>query len=136
MTLFSFSAGQGMFIFSWVWSVGASCEEVGRLKFDELARELLTGGLSEETRTRHGLLEVVEPPAKQLTVPLPEEGTLYQYRFVKEVTSLRSPVLILRAQLLTCPVEAAQLACLNSVRHSSVMHTSPFSLCGFSHCAV
>ncbi|XP_031440303.1 dynein axonemal heavy chain 7 [Clupea harengus] len=75
---------EGMFIFSWVWSVGASCEEVGRLKFDELARELLTGGLSEETRTRHGLLEVVEPPAKQLTVPLPEEGTLYQYRFVKE----------------------------------------------------
>ncbi|XP_041928965.1 dynein heavy chain 7, axonemal isoform X2 [Alosa sapidissima] len=77
---------EGIFVFSLVWSVGASCEEKGRLKFDALVRELLTGSLSEETRTLHGLLDAVEPPAKQLTIPLPEEGTLYQYHFIKEGT--------------------------------------------------
>uniref|UniRef100_A0A8C2DWE4 Dynein, axonemal, heavy chain 7 n=1 Tax=Cyprinus carpio TaxID=7962 RepID=A0A8C2DWE4_CYPCA len=45
------------------------CTEAGRVKFDGLVREMLAGGLSEETRTRHGILEHVEPPAKQLTGP-------------------------------------------------------------------
>ncbi|CAB1328328.1 unnamed protein product, partial [Coregonus sp. 'balchen'] len=74
----------GIFIFCLVWSVGASCTESGRVKFDSLVREMLEGALSEETRARHGILEHVEPPAKQLTVPLPTEGTLYEYRFIKE----------------------------------------------------
>ncbi|KAL7881400.1 hypothetical protein AOLI_G00082480 [Acnodon oligacanthus] len=75
---------EGIFIFSLVWSVGASCLEAGRLKFDGLLREVLSGALSEETRECHGILEHVEPPTKQLTVPLPTEGTMYQYRFIKE----------------------------------------------------
>ncbi|XP_026865841.2 dynein heavy chain 7, axonemal [Electrophorus electricus] len=75
---------EGIFIFSLVWSVGASCSEPGRGKFDSLVREMLTGALTEETRTRHGILEHVEPPTKQLSVPLPTEGTLYEYHFVKE----------------------------------------------------
>uniref|UniRef100_A0A671S7X9 EF-hand domain-containing protein n=1 Tax=Sinocyclocheilus anshuiensis TaxID=1608454 RepID=A0A671S7X9_9TELE len=45
------------------------CTEAGRVKFDGLVREMLAGGLSEETRTRHGILEHVEPPTKQLTGP-------------------------------------------------------------------
>uniref|UniRef100_A0AAR2JMD6 EF-hand domain-containing protein n=1 Tax=Pygocentrus nattereri TaxID=42514 RepID=A0AAR2JMD6_PYGNA len=80
---------KGIFVFSLVWSVGASCVEAGRLKFDGLLREVLTGALSEETRERHGILEHVEPPTKQLTVPLPTEGTMYQYRFIKEVNELK-----------------------------------------------
>uniref|UniRef100_A0A8B9LDW8 Dynein axonemal heavy chain 7 n=1 Tax=Astyanax mexicanus TaxID=7994 RepID=A0A8B9LDW8_ASTMX len=75
---------EGIFIFSLVWSVGGSCLEAGRLKFDGLLREVLTAGLSEETRQRYGILEHVKPPTKQLTVPLPTEGTLYQYHFIKE----------------------------------------------------
>ncbi|KAK3568802.1 hypothetical protein QTP86_017405 [Hemibagrus guttatus] len=73
-----------IFVFSLVWSVGASCTEPGRVKFDGLVRELLTGALSEETRASHGILEHIEAPSKQLTVPLPAEGTLYEYRFIKE----------------------------------------------------
>ncbi|XP_051998583.1 dynein axonemal heavy chain 7 [Xyrauchen texanus] len=75
---------EGIFVFCLMWSVGASCTEAGRVKFDGLVREMLAGGLSEETRTHHGILEHVEPPTKQLTVPLPTEGTLYEYRFLKE----------------------------------------------------
>uniref|UniRef100_A0A6Q2XF97 Uncharacterized protein n=1 Tax=Esox lucius TaxID=8010 RepID=A0A6Q2XF97_ESOLU len=78
-------APQGIFVFCLVWSVGASCTESGRVKFDSLVREVLEGALSEETRARHGILEQVAPPARQLTVPLPTEGTLYEYKFVKEV---------------------------------------------------
>ncbi|XP_056144845.1 dynein axonemal heavy chain 7 [Lampris incognitus] len=75
---------EGIFVFCLVWSVGASCDELGRVKFDAVVREVLNGPLSEETRARHGILATVEPPPKQLTVPLPSEGTLYQYRFIKE----------------------------------------------------
>ncbi|XP_060786498.1 dynein axonemal heavy chain 7-like [Neoarius graeffei] len=75
---------EGIFVFSLVWSVGASCTELGRVKFDGLVRELLTGALTEETREKHGILEHVEAPSKQLTVPLPAEGILYEYRFIKE----------------------------------------------------
>uniref|UniRef100_A0A8D3CA13 Dynein axonemal heavy chain 7 n=1 Tax=Scophthalmus maximus TaxID=52904 RepID=A0A8D3CA13_SCOMX len=62
------SSSQGIFVFCLVWSVGASCDDPGRVKFDDC----------------HGLLETVEAPPKQLTVPLPTEGTVYQYRFIKE----------------------------------------------------
>ena len=76
---------QGICVFCLVWSVGASCDDSGRLKFDAVARELLSGPLSEDTRARHGILAPVEAPRTQLTVPLPTEGTVYQYRFIKEV---------------------------------------------------
>ncbi|KAM9486848.1 dynein axonemal heavy chain 7-like, partial [Clarias gariepinus] len=75
---------EGIFVFCLVWSVGASCTEPGRMMVDALVRELLTGALSEETKARHGILEHTEAPTKQLTVPLPTEGTLYEYNFIKE----------------------------------------------------
>ena len=76
---------QGIFVFSLVWSVGASCNDSGRVKFDAVVREVLNGPLSEQTQACHGILAKVEAPPKQLTVPLPTDGTVYQYRFIKEV---------------------------------------------------
>nr|XP_029135329.1 dynein heavy chain 7, axonemal [Labrus bergylta] len=75
---------EGIFVFCLVWSVGASCDDSGRNKFDAVVREILNGPLSEETQACHGLLVNVEAPPKQLIVPLPKEGTVYQYRFIKE----------------------------------------------------
>ncbi|KAM6934818.1 dynein axonemal heavy chain 7 [Xenentodon cancila] len=75
---------EGIFVFCLVWSVGASCDDLGRTKFDALLREVLNGPVSEETLARHGILATAEGPAKQLTVPLPAQGTVYQYRFIKE----------------------------------------------------
>ncbi|XP_044073688.1 dynein axonemal heavy chain 7 isoform X2 [Siniperca chuatsi] len=75
---------EGIFVFCLVWSVGASCDDSGRVKFDAVVREVLNGPLSEETQARHGILATVEAPPKQLAVPLPTEGIVYQYRFIKE----------------------------------------------------
>uniref|UniRef100_UPI0037E73D97 dynein axonemal heavy chain 7 n=1 Tax=Semicossyphus pulcher TaxID=241346 RepID=UPI0037E73D97 len=75
---------EGIFVFCLVWSVGASCDDSGRNKFDAVVREILNGPLSEETRASHGILATVEAPSRQLTVPLPSEGTVYQYCFIKE----------------------------------------------------
>ncbi|XP_053554548.1 dynein axonemal heavy chain 7 [Bombina bombina] len=75
---------EGIFVFSLIWSVGGSCKEDDRLKFDKLLREIMEGPLSEETRTRFKILHPVDPPEKQFTVPLPKEYTVYDYHFVKE----------------------------------------------------
>ncbi|KAM9851167.1 dynein axonemal heavy chain 7 [Aulostomus maculatus] len=75
---------EGIFVFSLVWSVGASCDDPGRLKFDAVVREILNSALREETRAFYGITAVVEAPPKQLTVPIPSEETVYQYRFIKE----------------------------------------------------
>ncbi|XP_028254184.1 dynein heavy chain 7, axonemal isoform X2 [Parambassis ranga] len=75
---------EGIFVFSLVWSVGASCDDMGRVKFDMLVREILEGPLSQDTVTLYNILATVEAPPKQLTIPLPTEGTVYQYCFIKE----------------------------------------------------
>uniref|UniRef100_A0A8D0ADE4 Dynein axonemal heavy chain 7 n=1 Tax=Sander lucioperca TaxID=283035 RepID=A0A8D0ADE4_SANLU len=75
---------EGIFVFCLVWSVGASCDDSGQVKFDAVVREVLDGPLSDDTRACHGILATVDAPPKQLTVPLPNEGTVYQYRFIKE----------------------------------------------------
>ncbi|XP_060113048.1 dynein axonemal heavy chain 7 [Heteronotia binoei] len=80
-----FSWLEGIFIFSLIWSIGASCKEDDRLKFDLIVRELLIGPMSDETREKYKLLSCTEQlSAKILTVPFPEDGTIYEYRFVKE----------------------------------------------------
>ncbi|XP_047226085.1 dynein axonemal heavy chain 7 isoform X2 [Girardinichthys multiradiatus] len=75
---------EGIFVFCLVWSVGASCDDSGREKFDSVVREMLSGPLSKETMTRHGILDSPEASPEPLTVPLPTDGTVYQYRFIKE----------------------------------------------------
>ncbi|XP_028992896.1 dynein axonemal heavy chain 7 [Betta splendens] len=75
---------EGIFVFSLVWSVGGSCDDSGRIIVDAVVREVLNGPLSEKTQTCYGILVTVESATRELTVALPTEGTLYQYRFIKE----------------------------------------------------
>ncbi|NXI39314.1 DYH7 protein, partial [Galbula dea] len=82
---------EGIFLFSLVWSVGASCRGDDRLKFDRLVREILNGTISEEMRERYKLLSGIAQPSKAFTVPFPAEGTIYDYRFVKKGEGIWEP---------------------------------------------
>ncbi|XP_078260700.1 dynein axonemal heavy chain 7 [Rhinoraja longicauda] len=77
---------EGIFLFSLIWSVGATSKEEDRLKFDKLVREITNGPLTEDTRTLFNLFLQVDPPAKRPTVPIPEEGLIYDYSFIKDGT--------------------------------------------------
>lgn len=77
---------QGVFLFSFVWSVGASVDQAGRKLFDKLTRELVDGGMTEDMRAKLALVELVPPPMRDYDVPFPREATVYDYRFVKEVS--------------------------------------------------
>ena len=46
----------------------------------------LQGGMTEETRIKLSLPELVEPPMKPYMNPFPPKGRIYDYRFVKEVS--------------------------------------------------
>ncbi|XP_059164025.1 dynein axonemal heavy chain 7-like isoform X1 [Physella acuta] len=75
---------ESIFFFALTWSLGASSDDKGRLRFDKLVRELSSGGMTEETRKAIGLVDLIEPPMKPYVNPHPPKGKIYDYKFVKE----------------------------------------------------
>lgn len=87
---------QGIFLFSLIWSVGASCTDDDRMKFNKILRELMEGPISELTRNKFKLLSGTEQTSsKALTVRFPEKGTIYDYQFVTEVRVLKQDLQLL-----------------------------------------
>ncbi|XP_064598423.1 dynein axonemal heavy chain 7-like [Liolophura sinensis] len=75
---------ESIFFFALTWSVGGTSSIEGRIKFDKLIRELMGGGMSEETRIMVGMTELVEPPMKPFLNPFPAKGLIYEYKFIKD----------------------------------------------------
>ncbi|KAL3318211.1 Dynein heavy chain 7, axonemal, partial [Cichlidogyrus casuarinus] len=71
-----------IFLFSFVWSIGATTDNSSRQKFDKLTRELMLGGMKEETRVRLQLVELVEAPVDDYRLPFPLKGNVYDYMLV------------------------------------------------------
>ncbi|XP_055472779.1 dynein axonemal heavy chain 7, partial [Psammomys obesus] len=81
----SFSLIEGIFLFSLIWSIGASCTADDRLKFSKILRELMEGPITDLTRNKYKLLSGLDPTStKTLTVPFPDKATIYDYQFVPE----------------------------------------------------
>uniref|UniRef100_A0AAR2LKM6 AAA+ ATPase domain-containing protein n=1 Tax=Pygocentrus nattereri TaxID=42514 RepID=A0AAR2LKM6_PYGNA len=85
---------KGIFVFSLVWSVGASCVEAGRLKFDGLLREVLTGALSEETR-EHELKQAPSIPkdVQFNEIIVPTEDTVRYTALMELLVTHQKPVI-------------------------------------------
>uniref|UniRef100_A0A0X3NP81 Dynein heavy chain 7, axonemal n=1 Tax=Schistocephalus solidus TaxID=70667 RepID=A0A0X3NP81_SCHSO len=75
-----------IFLFSYVWSIGATKDDVGRKRFDKLTRELINGGMTEETRQNLSLVELVPPPMQDYKMPFPIKGSVYDYQLSFTVT--------------------------------------------------
>ncbi|XP_004033032.4 dynein axonemal heavy chain 7 [Gorilla gorilla gorilla] len=81
----TYSLLEGIFLFSLIWSIGASCTDDDRLKFNKILRELMESPISDRTRNTFKLQSGTEQTSsKALTVPFPEKGTIYDYQFVTE----------------------------------------------------
>ncbi|XP_018647924.1 putative dynein heavy chain [Schistosoma mansoni] len=74
-----------IFFFAYVWSIGATTDKDGRQKFDKLIRELMNGGMMEETRQRLALIELVPPPMEDYKCPFPIKKTVYDYKLVMKI---------------------------------------------------
>lgn len=75
---------ESIFFFSFTWSIGGTCDESGRQRFDKLVRELMEGPMSSSTRAALAFVAAVPTPDPPYSLPYPEEGTIYDYQFIKE----------------------------------------------------
>ncbi|CAK8675251.1 unnamed protein product [Clavelina lepadiformis] len=75
---------EGIFLFSYIWSVGATTDSDGRAKFDKLMREIMDGPLSEETKNAYHIIDPVLPPSKSFSAPIPRTADVFSWKFVRE----------------------------------------------------
>lgn len=73
---------EGMFLFGLIWSIGITGDTNSRAKFDIFLRRIIASGIDDEQKKDFGLLDPVPPPSKPYTALLPENLTIYDYKFV------------------------------------------------------
>uniref|UniRef100_F6UV59 Dynein axonemal heavy chain 7 n=1 Tax=Ornithorhynchus anatinus TaxID=9258 RepID=F6UV59_ORNAN len=97
---------QGVFVFSLTWSLGATCGEDDRRRFDRLVRELLAGPLPEETRERYKLLSEVGPP------PVPPEFIPWEAWVEQLASAPPIPQDAMFSEIIVPTVDTVRYSCL------------------------
>lgn len=69
-------------MFAVTWSIGATCDDDGRHKFDAFVKDLSLGKLDQ-----HPIPKFIG----KNDVPFPNEGTIYDFMY--DVSRLRSPLI-------------------------------------------
>lgn len=74
-----------MFFYSCIWSIGGALDAESRIKFDKIFRGLLAKEFPTELYDAYGITDSIPPPAKPYIFPIPDNLTVYNYRYFKEV---------------------------------------------------
>uniref|UniRef100_T1JEJ0 Dynein axonemal heavy chain 7 n=1 Tax=Strigamia maritima TaxID=126957 RepID=T1JEJ0_STRMM len=75
---------EGAFWFSLTWSIGATLDSNGRDHFNNLFKEIQKGPLTDKTKKKYFLIDWVPAPPDSYEMAMPNEGTIYDYKFVRE----------------------------------------------------
>ncbi len=75
---------EGMFIFSIIWSFGGPLNGDSRAKFDVFIRKIMADPITEDEKSKFGLLDAVPAPSKTYQVALPTADNVFSYKFLLE----------------------------------------------------
>ncbi|XP_065655373.1 dynein axonemal heavy chain 7 isoform X2 [Hydra vulgaris] len=75
---------ESVFLFSCVWSFGGTVDNNGRTMFDLFFREIMNGAPSLESQRKYAILDSVDEPRRPYLCPFPNQGSVYDYHFIKE----------------------------------------------------
>lgn len=76
---------EGVFFFSCIWSLGAALDTASREKFSLLFHGLLQKEFPSSLKADFGIPdELIIPPLKAYIYTIPEQATVFDYRFIKE----------------------------------------------------
>lgn len=85
MTKDVFTLNYGTFFFALTSSIGITGDMNNRGKFDIFLRRIMTAGIDDEQKKEFGLLDPVTPPPKPYcTALLPDNLTIYHYKFLSD----------------------------------------------------
>lgn len=77
---------EGVFFFSCIWSLGATLDVDSREKFNLLFRGLLEREFPQHVSELLGIHFEIHKPEKPYIFSLPAGETVYDYRYIKEVS--------------------------------------------------
>uniref|UniRef100_A0A1B0F9M2 AAA+ ATPase domain-containing protein n=1 Tax=Glossina morsitans morsitans TaxID=37546 RepID=A0A1B0F9M2_GLOMM len=77
---------EGVFLFSCIWSLGGALVSASRDKFNTLFRGLMEKNFPENLYETFGIPEDLHVPSltKPFIFPIPKQGSVFDYRFIKE----------------------------------------------------
>ncbi|KAM7353017.1 dynein heavy chain at 36C isoform 1-T1 [Cochliomyia hominivorax] len=77
---------EGVFLFSCIWSIGGSLDANSREKFNIVFRALMEKNFPENLYETYGIPQELYVPvlSKPFIFPIPKQGSVFDYRFIKE----------------------------------------------------
>ncbi|XP_065348136.1 dynein axonemal heavy chain 7-like [Cloeon dipterum] len=75
---------EGIFFYACIWSIGGALDAASRVKFNKIFRGLMANEFPSELKSEFQITDEIAPPVKPYIFPIPDNFTVYNYRFFKE----------------------------------------------------